>query len=365
MRLPKTDPEDQKSIDIPQFKKMVDSFLERGFTYFDTAYMYHDYESEIAVRKALVERYPRDSFTLTTKLPVSMLKCEEDMERIFNEQLEKTGAGYFDYYWLHNINKNDIDIANSLDAWSFVKKKKDEGLVRHIGFSFHDMPDMLDEILTAHPEMEYVQIQLNYIDWESESIRSRENYEVCTKHNKPVIVMEPVKGGALANVPKDAEECFRAIHPKLSPASWAIRFAASQPNVFMVLSGMSNYEQLEDNISYMEDFQPLNDEEMKAIGQAVDSIHRVVTVDCTACRYCVEGCPKHIPIPDYFRMYNGYQQLAGGWMSPQIKEYAALSSEEGVGKASECIKCGKCEKICPQHLTIRAYLEDVAKSLER
>lgn len=365
MRLPLTDPEDQKSIDLPQFEKMVDTFLAKGFTYFDTAYMYHEYESEIAVRKALVERYPREAFTLTTKLPVSMLKSKEDMERIFNEQLEKTGAGYFDYYWLHNINKNDIDIADSLDAWGFVQKKKEEGLVKHIGFSFHDMPQMLDDVLTKHPEVEYVQIQLNYLDWEADNIKAHANYEVCVKHNKPVIVMEPVKGGALANVPEDVEKMFRSLHPQMSPASWAVRYAASLPNVFMVLSGMSNISQLEDNVSYMEDFCPLNAEECGIIDKAVGLIHRAITVDCTACRYCEEGCPKHIPIPEYFRIYNEYRRAGGGWMGPQIDAYSKLSSEEGVGKASECIQCGKCEKICPQHLKIRDYLKEVAKRLER
>ncbi len=365
MRLPLTDPEDQKSIDLEQFKKMVDDFLARGFTYFDTAYMYHDYESERAVRKALVERYPRDSYTVTSKLPVAMLEKEEDMERIFNEQLEKLGLEYFDYYWLHNINENDIDIADRLDAWSFVLKKKEEGLVKHVGFSFHDMPDMLDDLLTKHPQMEYVQIQLNYIDWEADNVKSRANYEVCTKHGKPVIVMEPVKGGALANIPGEAEELFKGIHPQLSVASWAIRYAASFPNVFMVLSGMSNLEQLEDNLSYMEDFRPLDEAEQKAIGQAVEIIHSAITVDCTACRYCVEGCPMSIPIPEYFRMYNGFVQLGGGWTAPQKKEYRVLSSEEGVGKASECIQCGKCEKACPQHLTIRKYLQDIARKLEK
>ncbi len=365
MRLPMTDPEDQTSIDIPQFEKMVDAFLENGFTYFDTAYMYHDYESERAVRKALVERYPREAFTVTSKLPIAMIDKAEDMERIFNEQLEKLGIEYFDYYWIHNINKNDIDITDKLDAWSFVRKKKEEGLVRHIGFSFHDLPDMLDDLLTKHPEMEFVQIQLNYLDWEAENIMSRANYEVCTKHGKPVIVMEPVKGGELANVPDKAKELFQSVHPELSTASWAIRYAASLPNVYMVLSGMSSMQQMEDNLSYMKDFKPLDEKEKETIAGAVDCIHSAIAIECTACRYCVEGCPKQIPIPEYFRMYNGFCQFGRGWLAPQKKEYKTLSSEEGVGKASECIQCGKCEKACPQHLTIREYLRKIAEELEK
>lgn len=365
MRLPLTDANDQKSIDIPQFEKMVDLFLQRGFSYFDTAYMYHDYESERAVKKALVERHDRDSFTVTSKLPVMMLKEEGDLERIFREQLEKTGLEYFDYYWLHNINREDIDIADRLNCWDFIRRKKEEGLVRHIGFSYHDMPDLLEQILTQHPEMEYVQLQINYLDWEADNVKARENYEVCEKHGKPVIVMEPVKGGTLARVPEEAEESFRKIHPDLSPASWAIRYAASLPNVFMVLSGMSDLSQLEDNTAYMKDFRPLSQEEQSVVSEAAEKILSARIIRCTACRYCVEGCPKKIPIPEYFRLYNDYHRAGGGFSAPQIKAYRELSSQEGTGRASDCIRCGKCEKACPQHLKIREDLEKVKKSLER
>lgn len=364
MRLPLTDPENQKSIDLAQFEKMVDTFLDRGFTYFDTAYMYHDYESETAVRKALVERHPRESFTVTTKLPTMMLKKKEDVERIFNEQLRKLGVDYFDYYWLHNLNKNDIAQADDFGCWEFINRMKAEGKVKHIGFSFHDMPDMLDDLLTRHPEIEYVQIQLNYLDWEADNVKGRENYEVIVKHGKKCIVMEPVKGGTLANIPKEAEDVFRQIHPELSVPSWAVRYAASFPEVFMVLSGMSNMEQLLDNTQYMQDFKPLDEKELAAIGKAVDIIHSAVAISCTACRYCVEGCPEHIPIPAYFSLFNGYKQLGGGWSAPQGAEYRRLSEEEGAGKASDCIKCGKCEKACPQHLTIRKYLVQVADAFE-
>lgn len=364
MRLPLTNPEDHKSIDLPQFCEMIDVFLERGFTYFDTAYMYHDYQSEIAVREALVKRHPRDSFTLTSKLPTMMLKEKDDMERIFNEQLEKTGAGYFDYYWLHNLNRGDIGIADELDAWSFIRKKKEQGLIRHIGFSFHDMPGLLDDILTKHPEMEFVQIQLNYLDWEAPNVKSRECYEVCVKHGKPVIVMEPVKGGALANVPAGVTDLFKSIHPDLSVPSWAIRYAASLPGVCMVLSGMSDMDQLLDNTSYMQDFTPLDEAEYQAIDKAVELIHAAIAIDCTACRYCTEGCPVQIPIPDYFKLYNEFRQIGGGFSAPQLREYRKLSGEEGVGKASECVQCGQCEAACPQHLEIREWLAKVAKEME-
>ena len=365
MRLPLTDPEDQKSIDLKQFGEMIDVFLERGFTYFDTAYMYHGFQSEIAVREALVKRHPRDSFTLTSKLPTMMLKEKADMERIFNEQLEKTGAGYFDYYWLHNLNRGDIGAANEFDAWGFVREKKEQGLVKHIGFSFHDMPELLDEILTAHPEMEYVQLQINYLDWQAPNVKSRECYEVCVKHDKPVIVMEPVKGGALANVPASVTDLFTGVHPELSVPSWAIRYAASLPNVFMVLSGMSNMEQLLDNTSYMQELVPLNEDEYRTINKAVELIHEAIAIDCTSCRYCTDGCPVQIPIPDYFRLYNGFRQIGGGFSAPQLKEYYKLAKEDGVGKASECIQCGQCEAACPQHLEIREWLKTIAKEMER
>ena len=364
MRLPLTDPEDQKSIDIAQTEKMFDTFLERGFTYFDTAYMYHDYMSEPTVKKALVDRHPRDSFTITSKLPVGMLKCEEDVERIFNEQMTKLGIEYFDYYLLHNLNRNTIGKADDYHCWDFIKRMKDEGKIRHLGFSFHDMPEMLDDLLTKHPEIEYVQIQLNYLDWEAENVKSRANYETIVKHGRKCIVMEPVKGGTLAKVPAEAEALLKSAEPDVSVPSWAIRFAASQPAVFMVLSGMSNMEQVFDNTGYMQNFQPLTDSELESISKVVDIIHSSITVNCTACRYCVEGCPKHIPIPEYFKLFNAYRQIGGGWTAPQKAEYRKLSAEDGVGKASDCIKCGKCEKTCPQHLTIRKYMEDVAKAFE-
>lgn len=362
MRLPILDSEDQKSIDFEQLELMVDTFLERGFTYFDTAYMYHDYESEIALREALVKRHPRDSFTVATKLPTMFLKKVEDMERIFNEQLEKTGVTYFDYYLLHNLDVARFATAEKLGAFDFVLEKKAEGKAKQVGFSFHDSAALLDEILTAHPEMDFVQLQLNYADWENESIQSRKCYEVAEKHGKPVIVMEPIKGGTLAELPARAGQLFKEYRPEASEASWAIRFAASHDNVMMVLSGMSNQTQLLDNTGYMSDFEPLNAEEHKRIGQAVSIIREEIAVPCTACQYCVEGCPMGIQIPKVFALYNAEKQAKAQAFSVHKMYYNNLTKTSA--KASACINCRKCEKSCPQHIEITKFLEDVVQTFE-
>lgn len=358
MRLPLFDGEDQKSIDYEQVNQMVDTFMERGFTYFDTAYMYHNFISERVLKSAVVERHPRESFTVATKLPISHLKKAEDMERIFNEQLEKTGAGYFDYYLLHSLTAEYYKTVEEFDAFGFVKKKQAEGKIKHIGFSFHDSAELLEEILSAHPETEFVQLQLNYLDWDSESIQSGKCYETVVRHQKPVIVMEPVKGGTLAKVPETVEKMFKGENPEMSVASWAVRFAASHEHVGMVLSGMSNMEQLLDNTEFMQDFKPLTEKESTIVEQAVKIINGSVTIPCTGCRYCVDGCPNHIAIPEYFSLYNAAKQgndKAGS-------EYAKLTEENG--KASDCISCRKCERICPQHLEITGWLKDVAKEFE-
>lgn len=363
MRLPLINPDDQTSIDYKMLSQMVDTFLERGFTYFDTAYMYHHFQSEIALREVLVKRHNRESFTIATKMPTMFLRKKEDMESIFNEQLEKCGVAYFDYYMLHNLGVSHYEIAKQMDAFDFMQRKKEEGYIKYSGFSFHDTAEVLDEILTHHPEIDFVQLQINYLDWDHESIQSRKCYEVATRHKKAIIVMEPVKGGELANIPKEAEALLKAYHPDLSIPSWAIGFAASLENVIMVLSGMSNMDQLLDNTQYMQSFKPFTQEEYKKVETVVDMIHKTITIPCTACQYCVDACPKHILIPNYFSLYNKEKQAVGTGLSTQQRlDYNAYIKK--YGKASDCIGCKKCERSCPQHIQITKYLEDVARTFE-
>lgn len=363
MRLPRLDPNDAASIDMEQTKQMVDTFLQKGFTYFDTAWMYCAFKSEEAVREALVKRHPRDSFSLATKLHSGFVHSLEDRDRIFDEQRRKTGVEYFDYYLLHGIGGESYQVYEQFDCFAWLQEKKRQGLVKHIGFSFHDHADVLERILTEHPEMEFVQLQINYLDWDSQGVQARQCYETAVRFGKPVIVMEPVKGGTLAQVPEKVEELFRQVHPDWSVSSWAIRFAASLENVQMVLSGMSSLEQLEDNTGYMEHFTPLTEAEQAVVHQAVEIINQSIAIPCTGCAYCTEGCPQNIPIPQYFSLYNAdLQEVSSkGWL-PQQSYYQALTLKHG--KASQCISCGQCEGVCPQHLPIIEDLKLVADRFE-
>ncbi|MBQ7902787.1 MAG: aldo/keto reductase [Oscillospiraceae bacterium] len=363
MRLPLLDENDVLSVDVDQLCRMVDTFIERGFTYFDTAYVYHKQQSEVFLKKVLSERYPRDRFQLATKLPMPMVNSVEDNEKLFNEELEKCGVEYFDYYLLHAMNAERFEKAKKYNSWEFLKKMKAEGKIRHIGFSFHDDVKLLEEMLTLWPETEFVQLQINYIDWENPSIQAKECYDLCTKLGKPVIVMEPIKGGSLVNIPEDAEKLFRDYAPDASTASWAVRYAASLDNVMMVLSGMSNYSQLDDNTAYMENFVPLNEEEKAIVDKVVDIINSSIAVPCTACGYCVDGCPMGIPIPKYFALYNAELQALNKGFSTQQTYYTNMTVT--LPKASRCIGCGACEASCPQHIGIIDGLKLVAERFEK
>lgn len=360
MRLPQKNKNDAASVDVEKVKQMVDLFLEKGFTYFDTAWMYHAFASESVAKEVLVNRHPRDSFTLATKLHAGFFHSLEDRDKVFNAQLEKTGAGYFDYYLLHGVDAIMYPQYEQLDCFQWLLEKKEKGLVRHAGFSFHDTPERLDEILDKHPEMEFVQLQINYLDWESPWIQARACYEVARKHDKPIIVMEPVKGGTLSNVPDDVEKLFHSHNPNMSVASWAIRFAASLPGIMLVLSGMSSLEQVEDNLSYMDDFIPLTEEEKSICFQAADIINAQTAIPCTGCSYCTERCPQHIAIPQYFSLYNEDMREnleEKGWTA-NISNYDTLNGK--FGKASDCIACGQCESVCPQHLPIIENLKKIS-----
>ncbi|MCQ2494100.1 MAG: aldo/keto reductase [Lachnospiraceae bacterium] len=359
MRLPLTNPEVDTSIDIDQCCKMTDTFLERGFNYFDTAWMYHNFTSEKAVKEFLINRHPRESFTLTSKLHSGFFNDLEGRDRIFNEQLEKTGAGYFDYYLIHDVNHGNYDRYLELDCFNWLKAKKEAGLVKHIGFSFHGDAPLLERVLTEQTDIEFVQLQINYLDWESDNVQSRRCYELCEKFDKQVIVMEPVKGGNLANLPEYIAEPMKKMHPDWSLSSWAVRFAASHKNIFMVLSGMSSIAQLEDNTSYMQDFEPLNDEEIAILMDAAEKIRKDIAVPCTGCSYCTSGCPMQIAIPKYFELYNNDKKLIKEWgWKEKRAEYEELTKTFGC--AGECIGCGQCEGICPQHLPIVSKLQEVA-----
>ncbi len=362
MRLPLLDKNDQKSIDTDHLNAMVDAFLARGFTYFDTAYVYHAFKSEEAMREALVKRHKREDFTLATKLLTRILKSAAEQETVFNEQLAKCGVEYFDYYLVHNIGAGSYRQAREFDTFAFVADKKREGRIKHVGMSFHDTPELLDEVLAAHPELDFVQLQLNYIDWDNPGIQSRRCYEIARKHGKPIVVMEPCKGGSLALVPEKAEKLMKAYHPDASAASWAIRFAASLEGVMTVLSGMSALGHVLDNTSYMADFRPLNEEEHRIIDRVTGIINEDTAVPCTGCRYCEAGCPKKIAISDYFALYNSAKRATSANFSSQLVYYLNLALTHG--KAGDCIDCQQCEKACPQHLPITGRLKDVAQQFD-
>ena len=355
MRLPQKD----GKIDIVQVKQMVDRFLAEGFTYFDTAWAYAG--SEDAIRQALVERYPRESYQLATKNAAWIdCKTKEDAQKQFDTSLKQTGAGYFDFYLLHNLGEHRTKSFDDFDMWTFVQEKKAQGLIKHVGFSFHSTPEELEEILKAHPEMEFVQLQINYADWENPVIQSRACYEVARKHGKPVIIMEPVKGGMLATPPEAVEKLLKEAEPEASTASWAIRFAANLEGVITVLSGMSNVAQMEDNLFFMKDFNGLTDSEKETLDKAREAMSKIPLIPCTTCNYCAKVCPMEIGISGSFTAMN-YLTLYGNKAAAAHQEDWLVVSH-GRKRADECVKCGQCEEVCPQHISIREELEKVSET---
>ncbi len=361
MRLPRLSGEPEK-IDLEQTKQMVDLFMEAGMTYFDTAYVYDGGDSERAAKEALVDRYPRDSFTLATKLNVSPSVCQDEASarQEFYTSLDRTGAGYFDYYLLHCVQNNNHETFDRYRIWEFVKEQKEKGLVRRWGFSFHSVPALLDRLLTEHPEVDFVQLQINYADWDNPNVQSRANWEVARKHGKPVVIMEPVKGGTLADPPKSVQDILKAANPKASLASWAIRYAASLDGVLTVLSGMSDLAQMRDNLSYMKNFRPLDERERDTIQKAQEALGRIDSIPCTGCHYCTPGCPAGIPIPDIFSAKN--RQMIWAQTKQAIHDYEFYTKD--AGKASDCLQCGQCEAACPQNIPIISRLKDCAATLE-
>ncbi|MBR6473729.1 MAG: aldo/keto reductase [Firmicutes bacterium] len=365
MRMPLLDPNDSTSFDYDQIQHMIDEYMAKGFNYFDTAWMYHGGTSEGIVKRCLLGKYPRESFTVTDKLPDYILKPGFGPQQVFETQLERTGLDYFDIYLVHDTNAQSIVNFEKYHCFEFVEELLDKGLVKHIGLSHHDGPELLEELLIRHPRIEFVQLQINYLDWDSLGVRARECYEVALKYGKKVLVMEPVKGGTLAKLPEEAEKILKEASPDMSVPSWAIRFAGSWPEIYMVLSGMSNLEQLRDNMSYMDDFRPLDEKEMETIGRVLDVFNGNIAIDCTGCNYCTVECPMNVQIPRLFSLYNAdLQEIETKPWSAHEELYNNLVLTDGIGVVSDCIECGLCEDRCPQHLEIRENLKKVAEHFE-
>lgn len=347
-------------IDLESVAKMADHFLQQGFTYFDTAYPYHNGFSERAVRKVLVERHPRESFLLADKMPVYKLNEEKDAPAAFEEQLERTGAGYFDFYLLHAMSADRLQKVKGLKVWQYLLQEKERGRIRRLGFSFHDSPEVLDQMLTELPEAEFVQLQINYADWEDQEVQSRRCYEVAQKHGKPVIVMEPIRGGSLASEKAVCTPLLKEADPEASPASWALRFVAGLPGVAMVLSGMSTLQQLEENVALFSRIKPLSEKEKALLVQAADMLRAAGAIPCTGCKYCVEGCPANIDIPAILDLLNEYARF--GSLESAKRSYGFRTREKGL--ASACVSCGQCLDICPQHIESALHMEKAAELFE-
>ncbi len=359
MRLPLTDPNDCTAIDRAELARMVDRFLACGGAWFDTAWTYHDGRAEAALREALVERYPRDRYRLTDKLPTLLLESGEQQERIFDEQLARCGVRFFDRYLVHCATALFCERAERFRSFEFALRKRREGAVREVGFSFHDTPELLEELLRRHPEIDFVQLQISYLDWEHSPIRARECYETARRHGKPIVVMCPLKGGLLADVPPEVERIFRAVRPDLPPAAWALRFAASLEGVETVLSGMSSEREVAENAAWLQDAGPLTEAERRAIGRATEILCRTAPIQCTGCGYCVPACPQRIPIPNGLRLYNAHAEAGARDFAARAAQYEAAAAAGG--RASDCIACRNCEGACPQHLHIVDWLRRVSE----
>ena len=355
-------PEEDGVIDIDQVCEMVDKYMSSGMNYFDTAYVYHSGKSEVAAKEALVKRYDRDKFMLATKLPAWEMKEEADVERIFNEQLQRTGVDYFDFYLLHSIEEGgNYDNYEKYNCFEWGQKKKAEGKIKHFGFSFHGSPELLEKVLDDHPEIEFVQIQYNYLDRTNPVVRSQRLYEILRDRDIPIIVMEPIRGGMLADMDPKVTEKFLSMRPDDSTASWALRFVGSQPGVMTILSGMSSLRQMDDNLKTFEHFEPITEEEAKLIDEVTEEILSVPQIGCTACKYCMDGCPKKISIPDVFRTINTLRRYPDDWRSKNF--YSGLIERSGM--ASACIACGQCERVCPQHLPIIELMREASEILDK
>lgn len=363
MRLPKTDENDEKSIDQEQVNKMMDVYLDSGFNYLDTAYPYHEGLSEVSLRKAAVEKYPRESLIIADKLPIFSITKEEQLEPIFNEQLERCGVDYFDYYLMHNVSGFSEAGFIGVDSFKFAEEKKAEGKIKKLGLSSHANAEYLDNVLNEHPNMDFVQLQINYLDWENDGVQSRKCYEVARKHGLPVIVMEPLKGGFLADVPEEAEKLMRDYNGQ-SPVVWALRYIASLDGVETILSGASSLEQMKANVKIFKNIEPLNDEEQEIIQKVVDIINSNITVPCTKCNYCLTSCPMNIKISTLFDLYNNEMIQDHDGYTAVGNAYVNYSKIEGNGLASDCIGCGACVQQCPQHIDIPKFMGDVAARFE-
>ena len=363
MRMPVADRSDQSTIEFDRVYELADTYIGKGFTYFDTAYTYHKCQAEKAAKKILTDRYDRDRFELATKMPLRVFEDEADLQVKFEEQLRNCGVEYFDRYLMHNVGRSVFERCRSNHVFEFIRKMQEQGKAKQVGMSFHDSPEFLEEILTEYSDcLDFLQLQVNYIDMTAVGVQSAKCLEIAKKYKKPVIVMEPCKGGTLANVTDDVAAIFKAYAPDASPASWALRFAASQEGVERVLSGMNTMEQVRDNTAIFSDFRPLNEEELAVVNKAADVISARTAIACTACEYCTHGCPMNIPIPQYFELFNSAERINTG--SSSHKVYYNNMVVGGTAKASDCIGCGSCEQACPQHLTIREYLKEVAGKFE-